>query len=124
MRVPQALATHSNCAAACPHCRNLDDTQLRAIFDCGGLVGLNLYTKFLGGEGTAEDLARHLAHLYALGGEKYAALGSDFDGCEIHPTLARLDRLEYLDRELERLGFTGAQRAGFFWENAARVIKL
>ena len=114
------LATHSNCAAVHPHCRNLDDDQLRAIFACGGLVGLNLYTEFLGGAGTAEDLARHLAHLYALGGERCVALGSDFDGCEVHPSLAGLGQLEYLDRELERLGFTGAQRAGFFWENAAR----
>jgi membrane dipeptidase len=116
------LATHSNCAAARPHCRNLDDAQLRALFACGGLVGLNLYTEFLGGAGAAEDVARHLAHLYALGGEAHAALGSDFDGCEVHPSLAGTGRLEALDRALERLGFTSRQRAAFFWENAERVI--
>jgi len=119
---PQVLATHSNCAAVCPHPRNLDDGQLRAIFACEGLVGLNLYPEFLGGAGTAEDLARHLAHLYALGGERHAALGSDFDGCEVHPSLAGPEGLEALDRELARLGLTQAQRVRFFWENADRVI--
>jgi len=113
-------ATHSNCAALRPHCRNLSDGQLRAIFASGGLVGINLYTQFLGGAGTAEDAARHLARMIGLGGEGHAALGSDFDGCDIHPTLAGIERLEFLDSQLERFGFTAAQRKKFFWSNAAK----
>jgi len=116
------LATHSNCAAVHPHPRNLDDAQLRAVFACGGLVGLNLYTGFLGGAGTAEDLARHLARLCALGGERRAALGSDFDGCDIHPSLAGLEKLPFLHKELQRLGFSEALLENFFWNNAQRVI--
>jgi len=113
-------ATHSNCAAIQPHCRNLSDDQLRAVFACGGLVGLNLYTQFLGGAGTARDVARHLAHMMRLSGEDQAAPGSDFDGCEIHPSLAGTERMEYLNGELERYGFTAAQREKFFWANAAK----
>ena len=112
------LATHSNCAAVHPCTRNLGDEQLRAIITSGGLVGLNLYTEFLGGEGTAADFARHLAHIIGLGGENHVALGSDFDGCEIHPSLAGLDKMVCLDSELQRLGFTAAQREKLFWGNA------
>lgn len=113
-------ATHSNCYAIHPHCRNLNDQQLRAIVSCKGLVGINLYTKFLGGAGTAEDAARHLAHMIALGGEDCAALGSDFDGCDIHPSLAGIERLEHLNSELERLGVPQHLREKFFWSNTAK----
>ena len=117
-------ATHSNCSEIQPHRRNLSDEQLRAVFACGGLAGLNLYTEFLGGAGTAEDAARHLAHMMSLSGEDHAALGSDFDGCDVHPTLAGIERMEYLNAELSRLGFTAAQRKKFFWSNAAKTLAI
>jgi len=116
------VATHSNCAAVQPHRRNLDDEQLRAVFACGGLVGINLHTDFLGGAGTAEDVARHLWHLCELGGGRHAALGSDFDGSDIHPSLAGLERMAYLREELQRLGFGEALLDGFFWGNGERIL--
>jgi len=115
-------ATHSNCSNIQPHCRNLSDEQLRAVFAADGLVGINLYTDFLGGEGTAQDAARHLAHLIELGGEDNAALGSDFDGCDIHPSLAGIERLAFLDEEMGRFGFTAKQRKKFFWSNTAKLL--
>ena len=115
-------ATHSNCAAIQPHRRNLSDAQLQAIFAGGGLAGINLYTQFLGGAGTARDVARHLAHMLRLNGEDHVALGSDFDGCGIHPSLAGIECMEFLDSELDRLGFSGAQRKKFFWSNAAKPL--
>jgi len=115
-------ATHSNCAAVHPHCRNLSDEQLRAVFASGGLVGINLYTEFLGGAGTARDVARHLTYMTALGGEDHVALGSDFDGCDVHPSLAGIERLETLNGELEKLGFTQEQREKFFYYNAAKRL--
>ncbi|MDR2687279.1 MAG: membrane dipeptidase [Oscillospiraceae bacterium] len=115
-------ATHSNCAAVRAHPRNLSDWQLREIFAAGGLAGVTLFTEFLGGAGTALDAARHLEHMLELGGEGHAALGSDFDGCEVHPSLAGLEKLEVLDSELERFGFTREQRGKFFWSNAAQRL--
>ena len=117
-------ATHSNCSEIQPHCRNLSDDQLRAIFACGGLVGINLYTEFLGGAGTARDVACHLAHMIALGGENHMALGSDFDGCEAHPSLAGIERMEFLDAELGRFDLPAAQRKKFFWANAAKTLAI
>ena len=116
------LATHASCAAVQPHRRNLSDAQLRAIFAGGGLVGLCLHRDFLGGAGTAEDVARHLAHVLALGGADCVALGSDFDGCTIHPSLAGIETLPDLDEDLARLGFDTAMREKLFWGNAARFF--
>jgi len=117
-------ATHSNCAAIRPRRRNLSDNQLRTIFSSGGLVGLNLYTDFLGGAGTARDLARHLERVIDLGGEDCVALGSDFDGCEIHPSLAGIEKMEFLGGELARYGFSAEQRKKFFWSNAAKRLAI
>ena len=115
-------ATHSNCSSIHRHPRNLSDGQLRAIFACGGLAGINLFTDFLGGAGTARDVGLHLEHMLELGGEDHVALGSDFDGCGIHPSLAGIELLEVLDSELERFGFTDTQRKKFFWSNAAKTL--
>ena len=118
------LATHSGCAAIQPHRRNLTDDQLQAIFSSNGLVGLCLYEDFLGNGGTSHAVARHLAHIIRLGGENHVALGSDFDGCSIHPTLAGIEKLPILNENLARLGFCKRTREKFFWRNAAQFFSL
>jgi membrane dipeptidase len=118
------MATHSCCAAIQPHPRNLTDVQLRALFDSGGLVGLNLYTEFLGGDGSPEQAVRHLAHLLTLGGGAQAAFGSDFDGSTVHPDLAGIDRLGCLDEAFCAHGLSQRIREAFFWGNAARFFGM
>jgi membrane dipeptidase len=41
------IASHSNCRAVCPHPRNLTDEMIRAVADCGGVLGINLASTFL-----------------------------------------------------------------------------
>lgn len=41
------IASHSNCRALCPAYRNLTDTQIRALADRGGVMGINLAPDFL-----------------------------------------------------------------------------
>ncbi len=77
------VATHSNFRALCPHSRNLTDGMALEIFRQGGMVGLNLCTKFISEdkkEQTAETLFRHLDHGMALGGEDCIGFGCDIDG--------------------------------------------
>lgn len=80
------VASHSNCKEIYPHPRNLDDSQLRAIGQTGGLVGINFYSLFLGKEKTtADDIVRQALHIKNAAGIEAVALGSDFDGmdCEM-----------------------------------------
>ncbi|MCL2445319.1 MAG: dipeptidase [Oscillospiraceae bacterium] len=118
------LATHSTCATLAPNFawRNLSDDQLRAIFASGGLIGLCLCQDFLGGAGDAQAVAQHLAHMLSLGGEDCVALGSDFDGCTVHESLAGLDKLPQLHDDLIRLGFDEHVLPKFFWENAEKFF--
>lgn len=76
------MASHSNARAVRDHVRNLDDEQLVAIAEKGGVVGLCYHTTFLVDKGRAglEDFLKHLNHVRWIAGDRVAALGSDFDG--------------------------------------------
>ena len=80
-RLGPVIASHANSRAVCAHTRNLSDDLFCAIRDSGGVVGLNLYTDFLGGDGM-DAVVRHVEHLLDLGGDETLALGGDLDGCD------------------------------------------
>lgn len=87
-RHPQPiLASHSDCAALCPHPRNLTDDQIRALCDRGGWMGINFYPDFLRqeGEATLEDILRHIDHVAQMGLVAHLGFGSDFDGIDQWP---------------------------------------
>jgi membrane dipeptidase len=76
------FSSHSGCARVYRHHRNLDDAQLRAIAERGGVIGIIFASNYLGGTLTAslETLADHVQHAADVAGEDAVALGSDFDG--------------------------------------------
>lgn len=81
------IATHSNSYSICNHYRNLKDDQLKAIKECGGIVGINLYPKFLTNkkEATEQDIFRHIDYISNIIGINKICLGSDFDGINETP---------------------------------------
>jgi membrane dipeptidase len=76
---PRPLCSHTGVAGATRSWRNLDDSELRAIADRGGVVGIIFGTGYLGGREIA-DVVRHLEHALDVAGEDAVAFGSDFDG--------------------------------------------
>ncbi len=85
-RTQPLLVSHTGIAGVHRHWRNLDDEQLRAVADTGGVVGVMYQQSFLGPDGArAEAVVEHLAHIVDVVGEDYAALGSDWDGAIITP---------------------------------------
>jgi membrane dipeptidase len=98
------LVSHTGVCGVRPSWRNLDDGQLRAVADTGGVVGVIFHGGFLGGSywsgGNAAAIVEHLAHIVACVGEDHAALGSDWDGAIITPrdmrTCLELPRLVQL----------------------------
>lgn len=81
------IATHSNAYSICNHYRNLKDDQLKAIKEVGGIVGINLYPKFLTdkNQATEEDIFKHIDYVANIIGIDKICLGSDFDGIDETP---------------------------------------
>lgn len=113
--VPVA-ATHSNSRALCSHKRNLTDEQIRFIIKSRGIIGLNFFPDFLGGDGGITEILRHIEHILSLGGEDSLGFGSDFDGVSrlgsgIHgvqsfpDVVLALRRASYSDRIIEKICF-------------------
>jgi membrane dipeptidase len=98
------LVTHTGVAGVTRSWRNIDDEQLRAVADTGGVVGVIFHGGYLGSPywsgGSAVAIVEHLAHIVATVGEDHAALGSDWDGAIITPrdmpTCLELPRLVQL----------------------------
>lgn len=80
------VASHSNSRVRCGHSRNLTDDQYRALCDCGGYAGINLYPAFLSETGSAslEDIYIHVDHFLQLDGD-HVSLGGDLDGIDSLP---------------------------------------
>lgn len=119
------VASHSNCRSVCGHRRNLTDGQIREIVRRGGLIGLNFFTEFLNDnpeEAGMEDIHRHLEHLLELGGEKTAALGSDYDGAKIPAEFDHCEKLPKLYEYLLKKNYSDALLDDVFYGNAARFF--
>ena len=105
--------------------RNLDDEQIRLLIGSSGLIGINFCKSFLGDENDDgfEAVYRHMAHILDLGGENILAIGSDFDGCEINPELAGIDKIPALADYLIGKGFGNRLIEKIFYENAYIFFK-
>ncbi len=113
------IATHSNAREYGNVPRNLTSKQLCALFERGGIVGLNLYDEFLGERlPEYDDLARHIEIMLNSGGEGKIALGTDFDGCD---TDERFENVSMMSGFYEYLkAHYGEKFAnGIFFDNAA-----
>lgn len=105
--------------------RNLDDEQIKFLIECGGLIGINFCRSFLGDENDDgfEAVYRHMSYILNMGGKDILAIGSDFDGCEINPELAGVDKIPALALFLKQKGFDTDLVEKIFYKNAYNFFK-
>ena len=72
------MVSHTGVAGVLEHWRNLDDDQVRAVADTGGVIGIIFSPRYVGGD--LEAVVDHLEHVIRLAGPDAVALGSDWDG--------------------------------------------
>jgi membrane dipeptidase len=117
------IVSHTGVLGAFEHWRNIDDAQLRAVADKGGVVGVIFCPRYVGGEGLAPVIA-HLKHIVNVVGEDAAALGSDWDGF-IVPTKALKDPrgLPLLTDAMLEAGFSRGAVGKILHDNVMRVLR-
>jgi len=116
------LVTHANARALCSHRRNLDDSQIKALAERDGVIGVTYVNDFV--SVTTPDIDKlidHLVHIASLVGTRHLALGSDFDGAD-DMVLAGVQDLPALVNKLPERGFTAEDIENILWENALRVL--
>lgn len=131
------IASHSNCESVLLKTRkdsedkffscrrSLNDEQIKLLIECRGLIGINFCRSFLGdyGDDGFDAVYRNMAHILDFGGEDVLAIGSDFDGCEINPCLAGVDKMPDLARFLNEKGMPKELIDKIFFKNADNFFK-
>lgn len=114
------IASHSDCGKVYGHRRNLTNEQIDEIIRRKGLIGVNFYKNFLSDNPKRgfDGVLRHLYHILERGGENVAAMGSDFDGCEIADELAGIEKIPNLWDYLNKNGIPEDTLNSCFYGNA------
>lgn len=120
------VCSHSSCRALCDHPRNLDDDQLKAIAQRGGVVQITLYHGFLRtqGEATINDALAHIDHAVSLIGPEHVGIGTDFDGDGGVKGVADASEIIQLTMGMMRRRYNQADIAAIWGGNWLRLLQL
>ncbi|WP_151826609.1 dipeptidase [Acinetobacter oleivorans] len=122
------VATHSNAHALCPQARNLTDSQLKAIRESKGMVGVNFDVAFLRSDGQRnadtpiDVILEHLEYLMDHLGEEHVGFGSDFDGALIGTELEDVTGLHRLIERMQQRGYSKTLIENICLNNWVRVL--
>ena len=98
------MASHSNAYSLLQHNRNLNDDQIMAIVERGGIIGFNMYPVFVAKNGKAAmgDIMAHFKHFIQIGAGDHIGLGCDFDGIDSTPEgIKDITSLKILEERLK-----------------------
>ena len=123
------IVSHSCCAALSSkevfqYRRNLDDDQMLALAQKGGVMGITFVPDFLGGAGNMERLLEHIEYAVDLIGSEHVALGSDFDGCIPHQELAGAEKLPDIYQGLAQRGMKEKDINNIAGQSVIELLKI
>ncbi len=126
-RVP-VVATHSCIRALCDHPRNLDDEQLDALRDAGGVVQVTAVSAFLKPQArpdavTVADFVDHIDYVVRRIGVAHVGISSDFDGGGFFSGWKDASESPNLTAELLRRGYGREDIAALWGGNFLRVLR-
>jgi membrane dipeptidase len=122
------IVSHTGLEGVHPHWRNIDDDQIRAIADRGGVVGIMYQSAFLEavplfGRGKRSSIVAHIAHLVDRFGEDFAAIGTDYDGAITPPAdLADVTHHPLLVQDFLDRGWSAERIHKILGRNYLRVV--
>jgi membrane dipeptidase len=117
------FVTHANAYHLCHHPRNLDDAQLRALAEHGGLIGITQVTDFVSMDRSDPDaMLDHMVYIAELIGVEYLALGSDFDGAD-NMIIKELGGYQSLPDLMQTRGFSNSEIDKILFQNALSSLQ-
>ncbi|MDD2877825.1 MAG: dipeptidase [Acidiphilium sp.] len=122
------LASHSCARALCDHPRNLDDEQLVALRDSGGLIQITMVSAFLKRGAKPSDIgvgaiADHVDYVIERIGVDHVGIGTDFDGGGGVTGYMHAGQTPALTDELIGRGYDEAALAKIWGGNFLRVLR-
>lgn len=123
------IVSHTGVSAVQPHWRNLDDAQLRALADRGGVIGVLLQSAFLEpvpmfGYGRRARFLDHLEHICRVVGDAFACIGTDYDGAITPPEdLPDVTAFPTLVQDMLDRGWSDRRIVGILGANYLRVVE-
>jgi membrane dipeptidase len=123
------VATHSCMRALCDHPRNLDDGQLDALAQAGGVVQVTAVPSFLRRHGRVEsvrvaDFVDHVVHAVQRVGVAHVGISSDFDGGGGFSGWRNAAESPNITAELVARGFGHTEIAALWGGNFLRLLRL
>ena len=119
------IASHSSVQALRDHPRNMDDEQLMALQENGGVIQIVGFNSYLVDEGaaTVSDLVDHVDYAVNLIGIEHVGISSDFDGGGGIEGWNAADETFNITLELARRGYSEADIAKLWGGNVLRILE-
>jgi membrane dipeptidase len=123
------VSTHSCIRALCNHPRNLDDVQLDALRDAGGVVQITAVAAFLRPDAkpeavTVADFADHVDYAVQRIGLQHVGISSDFDGGGGFSGWRDASESANITIELLRRGYGRQEVAALWGGNFLRILRI
>ena len=119
------ICSHSGARAIYGHDRGLDDRQLKALAENGGVIQVYTVAEFLTrnrNKSSIDDFMKHFNHCVEVAGAEHVGIGSDFDGGGgVIGCNGDNDLVNITVRMLEH-GYSPDQIRGFWGGNFLRVM--
>ena len=119
--------THTGVDGAHTHWRNIDDDQIRAVADSGGVVGVIFHGGFLDGSAfrsTPDVVLDHAEHIIQVAGEHAPAIGTDYDGMIVPPKgLEDVMKMPVLVEHMRQRGWNETRIRNVLGLNAQRLLE-